>query len=82
MSEYSEEFEAFCEKEGYEGEVFKANLWKVWQAAYTVGGLSDESPEVEIPEGEWLGDSWCGGWAILKENLVDSLEEQGFKVKK
>ena len=41
-----------------------------------------ELPEIQLPEVEWLGDSWSGGWAILKENLIEALEEQGFKVKK
>jgi hypothetical protein len=33
MTTYSEEFEFFCASEGYAGEIFKANLWKVWQAS-------------------------------------------------
>ncbi len=30
---YSEDFEIFCAREGYAGDIFKANLWKVWQAS-------------------------------------------------
>lgn len=30
---FNAQFEAFCEAEGYSGDVFKTNLWKLWCAS-------------------------------------------------
>lgn len=47
--------------------------WVAWQA-------SREAMVVKLPETEYFGDSWSGGWAITRDNIVDALEEQGMKV--
>lgn len=46
--------------------------WEAWQASRSVG--------VSIPPVEYFGDSWSGGWAIERQNVVDALEQQGFLV--
>jgi hypothetical protein len=49
-------------------------------AALPVGATIYAERSVKLPPTEYFGDSWSGGWAITRENIVDCLEEHGIKV--
>lgn len=77
-----EQFESWALQEGYNSELGRDGhyqfphtraLWRAWQA-------SRQQLEVKLPETEYFGDSWSGGYAITRENVVDALEEQGLQV--
>lgn len=63
---------SLTDPERYRGEAVNF-AWTWWQR-------SREALVVSLPDTEWFGDSWSGGWAMSKENVVDALEEQGLKV--
>lgn len=69
MEIYSKEFERFCEQEGYAGDIFKANLWKVWQA-------SRESLVIELPTVCASDDPF-----VLKRDIIDEIHAAGVKTK-
>lgn len=56
----------------YKNPIYR-DFWTGWQA-------SREAVVVELPQTEYFGDSWSGGWAITRENVVDAIEAQGLKV--
>lgn len=73
QDDYSAEFAAFCEAEGYSGDVFKANLWKVWCA-------SRAAVEIHLPayDGyEMHGDQQNEAVEICKRRI----EAAGLRVK-
>lgn len=48
--------------------------WEWWQA-------SRAALAVELPEVEYFGDSWSGGWALRKDDVVEALTDAGIPVK-
>jgi len=48
--------------------------WDAWNAAL-------DSVEVKLPEVEYFGDYWSGGYAIKKEDVAEAIQAAGIKVK-
>lgn len=73
QDDYSADFAAFCQAEGYSGNVFKANLWKVWCA-------SRAAIEVKLPG--IYADCYCPSTAqAYKEDCASVLSAIGVTVK-
>lgn len=73
QDDYSAEFDAFCQAEGYSGDVFKANLWKVWCA-------SRAAVEIHLPQydgHEMYGDQQNEAVELCKRRI----EAAGLRVK-
>lgn len=52
---------------------------EAWAALPVGAAIYAEAP-IWLPPTEYFGDSWSGGWAIKREDIVDALQEQGYRV--
>lgn len=68
-------------KTWWERQPFHAQFEDVKQQMENVWVASRAECVVEMPAAEYIGDSWSGDWAIKREDVVESIEAAGLKVR-